>query len=399
MPKIKAEPVIPAYVEIHFLTSYPSALPNRDDTGFNKSQLFGGVLRTRISSQAQKRRWRQSTDEHAIRNINGTEFSIRSRETIDALVMEPLYTAQAASIEALDAIGSVLNTSIYSIGADQRENRQAMMLGQPEVNYLKQHAEQIAAAHPDDAEAAAAATRLLFDAESNQGDNFRVFRYNARMAAGIEAALFGRMVTSDTRANIDGAIAVAHALTVHDAEHDTDYFTTVDDLHQLTKQPGTAMLGYTQLTSGLYYGYVVADVRQLVSNTEGVDPALWLVHHRTMASQVMHNLIQLIGTVSTAAKLGSTAAYSHASFMMIEMSDRQPRQLADAFRVPSKPILEDAVARLADYTANEDRFIPRDFARQHASIVNAEFPDSTRRDSVSDLALWVQEAIASGTVN
>lgn len=33
--------------------------------------------------------------------------------------------------------------------------------------------------------------------------------------AGLEATLFGRMVTSDPEANTDAAIHIAHAFTVH----------------------------------------------------------------------------------------------------------------------------------------------------------------------------------------
>jgi CT1975-like protein len=38
------------------------------------------------------------------------------------------------------------------------------------------------------------------------------------LAAGLEAALFGRMVTSDPEANTNAAIHVAHSFTVHKEE-------------------------------------------------------------------------------------------------------------------------------------------------------------------------------------
>ena len=39
------------FLQIHFLTSYAATLLNRDDAGFAKRIPFGGVVRTRISSQ------------------------------------------------------------------------------------------------------------------------------------------------------------------------------------------------------------------------------------------------------------------------------------------------------------------------------------------------------------
>lgn len=44
------------FVQIHTLTSYPAVLLNRDDAGFAKRLPFGGVTRTRISSQCLKYR-------------------------------------------------------------------------------------------------------------------------------------------------------------------------------------------------------------------------------------------------------------------------------------------------------------------------------------------------------
>lgn len=386
----------PAHVQIHFLKSYNGALPNRDDTGKSKILTFGGSVRTRLSSQSMSRRWRMTDDAFALSNIADAPASYRSRDTIDLLVMAPLYVEQIANSEVLDAIGSVLNINIYSLGGDEREHRQAMLLGHPEVLYLAHHARMIAEANQEDTEAATTAAKALFD--EKEPDNFKAFRYNTKLAAGLEAALRGRMVTSDTRANVDGAISIAHAFTVHAAEHDDEFFTAVDDLHAMTDGPGAAMLEHTEITSGLYYGYVVADVKQLVSNTEGIAAADWLDGERAMAAQVLHNLIQIIATVSTAAKLGSTAAYSHASFMMVEIGESQPRTLSDAFRVPVNPTLEETLARLATHTDGFDTFIGQQMERRHGAIIEAPIPNSTQLASLSDIAMWVHDAVLHGMV-
>ena len=88
-----------------------------------------------------------------------------------------------------------------------------------------------------------------------------------RRAAGLDAALFGRMVTSDNLARADAAVHVAHAFTVHGEHTETDYFAAVDDLlgsGEEETQLGSGHIGTTELTSGLFYGYVVVDVAQLV---------------------------------------------------------------------------------------------------------------------------------------
>ena len=64
-------------LEIHMLKNYPSTNLNRDDTGTPKSCLFGGIQRSRISSQCLKRSWRTSPlMQHELKNHLG----IRTRK-------------------------------------------------------------------------------------------------------------------------------------------------------------------------------------------------------------------------------------------------------------------------------------------------------------------------------
>ena len=39
------------FIQLHFLTAFPAANLNRDDTGAPKTVMFGGATRLRISSQ------------------------------------------------------------------------------------------------------------------------------------------------------------------------------------------------------------------------------------------------------------------------------------------------------------------------------------------------------------
>ena len=48
------------FIQLHFLTAFPAANLNRDDTGAPKTVMFGGATRLRISSQSLKRAWRIS---------------------------------------------------------------------------------------------------------------------------------------------------------------------------------------------------------------------------------------------------------------------------------------------------------------------------------------------------
>ena len=192
----------------------------------------------------------------------------------------------------------------------------------------------------------------MFQDKTSGKDNLRAMRNATELPAGLLGALFGRMITSDPWANIDASVHVAHSFTVHDGEpeRNLDYFTAVDDLPLETQGPGAAHIGDTELTAGIFYGYVVVDVEGLIGNLHPRDKERWRAEdeYRTLAASVVEHLVHLIATVSPGAKLGSTAPYGYADLMLIEAGGRQPRSLANAFRSPARAQVEDAVKRLSE---------------------------------------------------
>ena len=165
------------FLQIHSLSGHSAVLLNRDDAGLAKRLPYGDAIRTRISSQCLKRRWRTDTGVHSL-------------------------------------------------------------LGEPEITYLAGEARALAEAHSSDPGAAKAAANAW---AATAHANIRAMRESCALPGGLAAALFGRMVTSDVEANIDAAVHVAHAFTVHAEE----------------REPAADHIGETELTSGLFYGYVV----------------------------------------------------------------------------------------------------------------------------------------------
>ena len=393
----------PRFLQIHTLHSYPAALLNRDDSGLAKRMQFGGAVRTRISSQCLKRHWRDPKDEmkheFALHRIPDMAPAIRSRNVVERKVMQPIRET-GIDEDVLTAVETAFVKGVYGANArpgdDSRaqSTRQPLLLGRPEVEYLQQHAKAICDEHQGDAKAAGdAATKLFTTAERN---NFQAFRSQITLPGGLEGALFGRMVTSDPGANIDAAIHVQHALTVHREESESDYFSVVDDLQRADEDPGAAHIGDAELTAGLYYGYVVVDVPGLVSNLEGCPAGDWDTANRELAGQVVHNLLHLIATVSPGAKLGSTAPYSCADLMLVEAGSRQPRTLANAFRKRVSPQVEDAANALSAHLTKLDDCYGAKESRRFASVEDCDFPQSEKLN-MSDLANWTADAVRNGT--
>ncbi len=385
----------PRFLQIHTLHSYPAALLNRDDSGLAKRMPFGGAVRTRISSQCLKRHWRVAQDEFAIHGIPGASDAVRSRNVVERQVLKPLRDGGHVTDDVLTAVESAFNVGVYGASGATQSTRQPLLLGRPEVEYLQEKAAAICAEHSGDAKAAGEAAVELFNKRRGEGANFRVFRESAALPGGIEGALFGRMVTSDPAANIEAAVHVAHAFTVHPEESESDYFSVVDDLQGDDEDAGAAHIGDMELTAGLFYGYVVVDVAGLVSNLEGCDAKEWESADKTLAAKVVEHLIHLIATVSPGAKRGSTAPYACADLALIEGGTRQPRSLANAFRTPAKAQVSDATALLSGYLGKLDAAYGGREARRVMSVEDCEVPNAERL-SLDNLALWAAGEVRNG---
>ena len=385
----------PRFLQIHTLHSYPAALLNRDDSGLAKRMPFGGDVRTRISSQCLKRHWRTAEDEFAIHNIAGSEEARRSRNIVERMVMKPLRDEGAAADDVLAAVETQFNVGVYGSSGGSESGRQPLLLGLPEVEYLRGKAAAICAEHSGDAKAAENAAKDLFTTRRGEGSNFAAFRDSAKLPGGLEGALFGRMVTSDPGANIDAAVHVAHAFTVHREESESDYFSVVDDLQRDDEDAGAAHIGDMELTAGLFYGYVVVDVPALVSNLTGCDAAEWRDADRELAGKVVEHLAHLIATVSPGAKLGSTAPYACADLMLIEAGARQPRSLANAYRSAVRAQVSAASEALSVYLGRVDAAYGANEARRFMAIEDCELP-AAERVCLDDLASWAADVARGG---
>ena len=388
---------VPRFLQIHTLHSYPAALLNRDDSGLAKRMPFGGSVRTRISSQCLKRHWRMADDEYSVRNIDATKHAVRSREIVTRRVMQPLREANNVSPDVLDAVEQEFQKGVYGASGTSRSSRQPLLLGLPEVEYLSEQAQAICAEYPDDAAGATEAANTLFSARrsNDQRDNFRAFRDSASLPGGLVGALFGRMVTSDPGANIDAAVHVAHAFTVHPEESESDYFSVVDDLQLEDDEPGADHIGDMELTAGLFYGYVVVDVPGLVSNLTGCSSEDWQSVDRELAGKVVEHLIHLIATVSPGAKLGSTAPYAYADLMLIEAGSRQPRSCANAFRETVDAQTSAAVKAMSEHLDKLDAAYGVHESRRMVCLDDCDIPKADRL-SLDEVATWAADAIRGG---
>jgi CRISPR system Cascade subunit CasC len=417
----------PKFLQIHTLTTYPGTLLNRDDAGFAKRLPFGGATRTRVSSQCLKYHWRNFEGENALYDMDVPD-SVRSRRTFKQLVAQPLIDdgmperlvvpAVFALMERVISDSTPSKTDLKKLInpdedldlLDELETNQVTIFGRPEIDYLRELAGELVSDLEDDlselwdnpeADISDEQRDLAIDTFKSVGKgDLKKNLKGLKLASGLDAAMFGRMATSDVLARGDAAVQVAHAFTTHAQSSESDYFSAVDELKRDEGELGGGHINSSELTSGLFYGYVVVDVPLLVANLEGVDRHDWLDADRRLAGNVTERMVKLISTVSPGAKLGSTAPYASAQTLLVEAGDAQPRTLANAFQKPvdqEPDVLANSYQQLAEHVRQYDQMYGNGFERRLAGmgevapLIDAAKVESTH--SVNDIAKWAGDLV------
>jgi len=138
--------------------------------------------------------------------------------------------------------------------------------------------------------------------------------------------------------SVDGALAVAHAITTHAVEpQDVDWFTAVDDLTQDAGETGAGHLNTQQFSSGVFYRYASLNLKQLQVNLGLLDnmKSAETAESRQRALGIARHAFHLLATIVPSAKQQSFAAHNLADYAIVSFAD-QPISLANAFEQPVK---------------------------------------------------------------
>ncbi|GIX39464.1 MAG: type I-E CRISPR-associated protein Cas7/Cse4/CasC [Silanimonas sp.] len=333
------------FLQIHTLTAYPASLLNRDDAGLAKRIPFGNAVRLRVSSQCLKRHWREDLAPRLPELPDGQ----RTRSFFTRTVL-PRAIASGVPQTLAESLIEPLAKAVIDGGVKEGGDlNQPVLFGLREADYFVQVLREASQA---------AEPKKTLEERLKSKEEKENLKAMSKSAAGLTAALFGRMVTSDLLARVDAPVHVAHAFTVHAANTEMDYFTVVDDLNR-DDETGAAHANQSELGAGLYYGYVAVDVPLLVANLTGCEPRDWQAQGNATARRVLHALIDSILRQSPGAKKGSTAPYAWADVLYLETGRSQPRALSNAFLDALRPdgrtdLRKLALDRMAAYVKQLD---------------------------------------------
>ncbi len=270
------------YMDIHVLQTVPPSCVNRDDTGSPKTAVYGGVTRSRVSSQAWKHSMRQNFsflfDKEKI-GMRTMHVPAELAKEIIALNPELEGKADKLAAEALNlaGIGTKQETKDSEVVA-----RALFFASRAQLKGLAQ------LVVDDENNKTDKADKKDKKGKKDKDDKEKAKRYKEALSSNptMDIVLFGRMVApSDDKGskkkklnlNIDAAAQVAHAISTHAVHNEYDYFTAVDDC-QLEETPGAAHIGTVEFNSSTLYRYATVNIlelrKTLCSNENAVEAAL-----------------------------------------------------------------------------------------------------------------------------
>ncbi|WP_327682628.1 type I-E CRISPR-associated protein Cas7/Cse4/CasC [Kitasatospora sp. NBC_00458] len=322
-------------LDVHVLQTVPPSNLNRDDTGAPKSAVYGGVRRARVSSQAWKRATRQAFDGL----LDPAELGVRTKKAAELLAARII--ARGVELKEPEAWQAAAETITAATGAKveppKRKKDSAARNGDedpaPESAYLLFLSDRQLDALADLAAEALngpggqggpGGVKEFFKAKEN--------RARAREAANtrhsVDIALFGRMVADASDINVDAAAQVAHAISVHAVENESDYFTAVDD-QRGDDEPGAGMIGIVDFNSATLYRYAAVDVDGLKKNLgDGMrpdEPATEPVRRAVQA------FVEAFVTSIPSGKMNTFANQTLPDAVIVKLRSARPISFAGAF--------------------------------------------------------------------
>lgn len=373
------------FIQLHLLVSYPPANLNRDDLGRPKTAKMGGVDRLRVSSQSLKRAWRTSakfqelvaSGEEPLTPVAEATSSVflavpparrnavRTRVLSEALIHPRLLRAgceEGASNEWTQLFAVALGESTLSReGSEEASEKSTLIyLSDFEVAAIIGLADALPAflnGRQTGKGDVLQSLKKYFDAAKNSSGEKRkgaVKKLSETLFSEIhmtnetaaDLAMFGRMVAINPAANVEAAVQVAHAISVHASAVEDDYFTAVDDLNKA----GAGHVNEAGFAAAVFYEYLCIDRNQLLKNLGG-DEAL--------VQRTLRALTDTALTVGPSGKQNSFASRAYVHYALAEKGPQQPRSLVLAFLKPvddkKAGYGEAATKALAELRANMDK--------------------------------------------
>lgn len=319
-------------IGIHMIQNHSPANLNRDDLGSPKTCYFGGVLRSRISSQCIKRSIRMSEE---FKQLLG---GVRTRQ-LARLISEKV----AGEKEKGRAEKILKDCGLEPKKAKKSSEENA--LGNSDKSKML-----VYTTH----EAIEEMARLLQNGNGKKDNELAVEfgKLIAQKTAVPDMALSGRMLETGVLKNttVEAALQVAHAISTHEARPEVDYYVAADDIPG--EDAGAGYVDEAMFSSACFYKYFSIHWETLVENLKGYGD-----NHAKLAAHAIGAFIRGAALTNPTGKQNSFAAHNPPDGMLIEIKDA-PISYANAFAKPvnknERDFISQSIAQLGQYIHDID---------------------------------------------
>ncbi|MFG2227671.1 type I-E CRISPR-associated protein Cas7/Cse4/CasC [Streptomyces sp. NPDC048644] len=342
------------FLDVHALQTVPPSNLNRDDTGAPKSAVYGGVPRARVSSQAWKRATRTYFGDNQL--LDPGELGVRTKKVAEVLATR--ITALDPALHgagALNLAAEVIQTATGSKIEVPKRKAESAKDGAPEPAPESKYLMFLSARQLDGLAALAVEGAPDIKAFLKDKDNKARAKEIADTRHSVDIALFGRMVADSADFNVDAAVQVAHAISVHRVDNESDYYTAVDD-ENTDAETGAGMIGTVDFNSATLYRYAALSVHQLAENLgEGMredEPRTAPVQRAVEA--FVRSFLESLPT----GKINTFGHHTLPDAVLVKLRTTRPISYVAAFEDPitgESGHLREAVARLAEYAPDVER--------------------------------------------
>lgn len=317
------------YIDIHALQTVPPSNINRDDTGSPKTANYGGVRRARVSSQA----WKRAARKEFENLIDLEKLGQRTRFTPSLIADEIVAQVPELEDDAENLALEVLKKTKLK-QAKPKKNEEDTRIRTEYLLFvsraqIKAMAE-LAIKYKDNPSAIPA--KEAKEALNNEHS--------------IDIALFGRMLADAPDLNVDATCQFNHAISVHPAVPEFDYFTAVDD-NAAEDNAGAGMIGTVEFTSSTLYRYATVNATELAKS----------LGSKEAASEAIGALLKAFVLSMPTGKQNTFANRTRPDLVVVQIRDDQPVNLSEAFEDPveeTRGRTEKAAIKLADYATEQD---------------------------------------------
>ncbi len=345
-------------IQIHMIQNHSPSNLNRDDLGAPKTCYFGGVLRSRISSQCLKRSIRMSEP------FAGLLGGVATRRLAQLVAGENPKSGELERVQRL--------LTLCGIAPKERKGRRGGDVQDDDPSAGRVYTTR----------AAVQQLSLLVKSPDTRSDKdlARAFaQIIAKETAAPDMALFGRMlepkkppkskapaaqtpgssreaasVWTKLGLTVDAAMQAAHALSTHEARPEVDYFVAADDVPG--EDSGAAYLAEAMFTSACYYKYFSIHWETLVANLEGLG-----ADKEFLAAHTVGAFLRGAALAVPTGKQNSFAAHNPPDGIAVNVTGdgSLPISYANAFAAPvpmmgPRDLVQQSIAQLAKYICDLD---------------------------------------------